>query len=116
MLASFAMQESTCNAGATGGNGEAGLMQIAPINCNAPSGTSCWDVDYNIRRGAELLSQMISNNGGNVIAAVGAYNGWQKGMTINSAQAAKWQGHCFAQNNLDYLTVSIRMRVVSDSR
>lgn len=33
MLASFAMQESTCNAGATGGNGEAGLMQIAPPNC-----------------------------------------------------------------------------------
>ena len=35
MLASFAMQESTCNAGATGGNGEAGLMQIAPENCQA---------------------------------------------------------------------------------
>jgi membrane-bound lytic murein transglycosylase MltF len=35
MLASFAMQESTCNAGATGGNGEAGLMQISPPNCEA---------------------------------------------------------------------------------
>ena len=35
MLASFAMQESTCNPGATGGGGEAGLMQIAPPNCEA---------------------------------------------------------------------------------
>lgn len=35
MLASFAMQESTCNPGATGGNGEAGLMQISPPNCEA---------------------------------------------------------------------------------
>jgi len=35
MLASFAMQESTCNPGATGGGGEAGLMQIAPPNCES---------------------------------------------------------------------------------
>lgn len=35
MLASFAMQESTCNPGVTGGGGEAGLMQIAPPNCES---------------------------------------------------------------------------------
>jgi hypothetical protein len=39
LLASFAMQESTCNPSATGGNGEAGLMQIAQPNCGgAPGG------------------------------------------------------------------------------
>ncbi|WWD21715.1 hypothetical protein CI109_106202 [Kwoniella shandongensis] len=39
MLASFAMQESTCNPSATGGNGEAGLMQLAHENCHgAPGG------------------------------------------------------------------------------
>lgn len=39
MLASFAMQESTCNPSATGGNGEAGLMQLASENCGgAPNG------------------------------------------------------------------------------
>jgi hypothetical protein len=39
MLASFALQESTCNEYATGPNGEYGLMQIAPINCvNPPNG------------------------------------------------------------------------------
>ncbi|GFZ51606.1 hypothetical protein JCM24511_09373, partial [Saitozyma sp. JCM 24511] len=104
MLASFALQESSCNAGATGGNGEAGLMQIAPSNCNPPSGTSCWDVDYNIQRGAELFSNMISSNGGNVIAAVGSYNGWSKGMTYADATAEASEGDCSAQNNLDYLT------------
>lgn len=35
MLASFAMQESTCNPAVTGGGGEAGLMQIAPPNCES---------------------------------------------------------------------------------
>lgn len=29
---------------------------------------SCWDVDYNIRRGAQLFRQMIDANGGNVLA------------------------------------------------
>ena len=58
MLASFAMQESTCYQWATGGNGEAGLMQIAPENCKgAPtwSGSNgCWNVDFNIERGAKV--------------------------------------------------------------
>lgn len=102
MLASFAMQESGCNAGATGGNGEAGLMQIAPPNCE--SGNNCWDVDYNIRRGAQLLSSMIKQNNGNVIAAIGSYNGWQpQQTTYDSATAAARDGNCHAQNNLDYL-------------
>lgn len=59
---------------------------------------------------------MIDANGGNVLAvssptitradlqAIGAYNGWRKGMTVGDATAAKWQGNCHAQNNLDYLT------------
>lgn len=34
LLAAIALQESTCNAGATGRNGEEGLMQITPANCN----------------------------------------------------------------------------------
>ena len=101
MLASFAMQESTCNPSVVGGNGEAGLMQIAPPNCEA--GNDCWNVDYNIRRGAQLFSQMIDANGGNVLAAIGSYNGWQTGMTVGDGTAAASQGNCFAQNNLDYL-------------
>lgn len=101
MLASFAMQESTCNPGATGGNGEAGMMQIAQINCEA--GNNCWDLDYNMNRGAQLFRQMIDANGGNVLAAIGSYNGYRIGLTYADATRAKNEGHCFAQNNLDYL-------------
>ncbi|CAD6582735.1 MAG: hypothetical protein TREMPRED_003374 [Tremellales sp. Tagirdzhanova-0007] len=107
MLASFAMQESTCNPWATGGNGEAGLMQIAPENCGgAPSGEGsqgCWDVDFNIQRGAKLFSDMINSNGGNVIAAIGSYNGWNLKMTYADATAEASEGDCSAQNNLDYV-------------
>lgn len=39
LLASIALQESTCNPSVTGGNGEAGLMQLASANCaDAPNG------------------------------------------------------------------------------
>jgi hypothetical protein len=52
----------------------------------------------------QLFSNMISSNGGNVIAAVGSYNGWSKGMTYADATAEASEGDCSAQNNLDYLT------------
>jgi len=101
MLASFAMQESTCRPEVTGGGGEAGLMQIAPPNCE--DGHNCWDVDYNIRRGAQLFRKMIDDSGGNVLQAIGAYNGWPLGLTVGQATAAKSRGQCLSQNNLDYL-------------
>ncbi|WWC86666.1 uncharacterized protein L201_001543 [Kwoniella dendrophila CBS 6074] len=103
MLASFAMQESTCNPSATGGNGEAGLMQLASVNCGGAPGGNCYDIDFNIQRAAELFSNLIQANGGNVLLAIGSYNGWQAGLTIGSATAAASQGRCAAQNNLDYI-------------
>lgn len=108
MLASFAMQESSCGPGKTGGNGEAGLMQLASENCNgAPDGANgqpnCYDVNFNIQRGAELFASLVTGNGNNVVTAVGLYNGWTLGMTKNDATAAASQGDCWAQNNLDYI-------------
>ncbi|WWC68198.1 uncharacterized protein I206_102121 [Kwoniella pini CBS 10737] len=103
MLASFAMQESTCNPSATGGNGEAGLMQLAQINCGGAPNGNCYDIDFNIKHAAELFSNLIKSNNGNVLTAIGSYNGWQPGLTINSATEAKNQGRCAAQNNLDYI-------------
>ncbi|WWD07408.1 hypothetical protein V865_005506 [Kwoniella europaea PYCC6329] len=103
MLASFAMQESTCNPSATGGNGEAGLMQLAQVNCGGAPGGNCYDVDFNIGRAAELFSNLIQAHGGNVLTAIGSYNGWQPGLTVGSATAAAGQGRCAAQNNLDYI-------------
>ncbi len=39
LLASFAMQESSCNHDAVGGGGEQGLMQISKDKCgDAPNG------------------------------------------------------------------------------
>lgn len=103
MLASFAMQESTCNPSATGGNGEAGLMQLASENCSGAPNGDCYDVDFNIQRAAELFSGLISSNGGNVLLAIGSYNGWYSGLTYAAGTAAASLGQCSAQNNLDYI-------------
>ncbi|WRT64544.1 uncharacterized protein IL334_001476 [Kwoniella shivajii] len=103
MLASFAMQESTCNPAATGGNGEAGLMQLASVNCGGAPGGNCYDIDFNIQRAAELFTNLIDANGGNVLLAIGSYNGWSKGLTVGAATAAAGEGRCAAQNNLDYI-------------
>jgi hypothetical protein len=46
---------------------------------------------------------MIASSGGNVLAAIGQYNGWVPKMTIWSATKAKDEGRCAAQNNLDYI-------------
>lgn len=97
------MQESTCNPSATGGNGEAGLMQLASMNCAGAPGGNCYDINFNVDRAARLFKDLVDANGGNVLVAAGGYNGWRVGMTSDDAQAARWQGNCHAQNNLDYL-------------
>jgi soluble lytic murein transglycosylase-like protein len=96
LLASIAMQESTCNPGATGPNGEIGLMQITPDKCQG----NCWDAYTNIGIGAQYLKSRIDANGGNLAQAMGEYNGWFPGMTEYDANN---KGSCGARNNLDYL-------------
>ncbi|KZT52570.1 glycoside hydrolase family 23 protein, partial [Calocera cornea HHB12733] len=99
-LASFAMQESTCNPGAVGPNGEQGLMQLTVDKCGGAPGGNCQDVWFNINTGANYIQTTISQAGGNVVEAVGQYNGWQTGQTISSVIS---NGNCGAQQNLDYL-------------
>ena len=95
MLASFAMQESTCNPWATGGNGEAGLMQIAPENCGgAPSGEGsqgCWDVDFNIQRGAKVRFDTLRR-----IASIHA----PMSALLGYDQQQWWQCHCCKSRRL----------------
>ena len=99
LLMSFAMQESTCNPSVTGGNGEIGMMQLTPDKCG---GINCWDAATNIMTGAKYFKTEYDNRGQNVLAAAGAYNGWQDGqLSYNSATNQQWG--CRAQNNLDYL-------------
>ncbi|KAL0068796.1 hypothetical protein AAF712_004125 [Marasmius tenuissimus] len=82
MMASFAMQESTCNPSTTGGGGEVGLMQITVDKCGGAPGGNCYDPNYNIRTATSYFKNVLDQSGGNVLQAMGMYNGWQPGMTI----------------------------------
>ncbi|KAJ4483206.1 glycoside hydrolase family 23 protein [Lentinula aciculospora] len=102
-IASFAMQESSCNPATVGGGGEEGLMQLTPDKCtDAPNG-DCQDVDYNIYTGAKYFSDLLDSNDGDLFLSVGSYNGWYKGMTYADATAAASSDCCRCQQNLDYL-------------
>jgi hypothetical protein len=104
LLAAIAMQESSCNPGATGGNGEVGLMQITPDKCpQGHDGGDCRDPGTNIDIGARFLRDTLDGVNGNLPEAVGTYNGWHRGMTYYDATRARQDGNCLAQNNLDYL-------------
>ncbi|KAF8919868.1 glycoside hydrolase family 23 protein, partial [Mucidula mucida] len=103
MMASFALQESTCNPATTGGAGEAGLMQLTSDKCyDAPNG-NCYDPEFNIMRATQYFSGLVKDHGGSILVPVGRYNGWNLGMTYAQATAARWSSCCRCQNNLDYL-------------
>ncbi|CAO1624044.1 unnamed protein product [Sympodiomycopsis kandeliae] len=103
LLMSFALQESTCNAGLTGDNGEIGISQITPDKCNGAPGGNCHDVYFNLKTAANYFKNTLENQcNGNVLCAVGQYNGWQAGK-MTYASATNQQYGCMAQNNLDYL-------------
>lgn len=102
-LASFALQESSCNPQTVGGGGEQGLMQITKDKCGGAPGGNCRDPDFNIRTGARFFADTLRGNGGDVLKSIGQYNGWFPGMTFGQATAARNSGCCRCQNNLDYL-------------
>ncbi|KAG2059074.1 lysozyme-like protein [Suillus hirtellus] len=103
LLASFAMQESSCIPSTVGRAGEQGLMQLTSDKCvGAPNG-DCMDVDFNIGAGAMFFSQLLDENDGDLLSSIGHYNGWFQGMTYANATAAAHGGNCREQNNLDYL-------------
>lgn len=103
ILMSFAMQESSCNPWTHGANGEIGMMQVTPQNCQIMGiqPQDAWDPHTNIDLGARLFKNNLAKSGGNVLLAVGSYNGWEKSMTKNSAENTQYG--CMAQKNLDYL-------------
>jgi soluble lytic murein transglycosylase-like protein len=67
LLASFAMQESSCNPNAVGGGGEQGMMQISQDKCGGAPGGNCLDAAYNVQQGALFLRNRLDANGGNII-------------------------------------------------
>ncbi|KAF8348344.1 glycoside hydrolase family 23 protein [Amanita rubescens] len=103
LLASFAMQESSCIPDAVGGGGEQGLMQISKDKCSdAPNG-DCKNPDYNIGTAAKFFHGLLASNNGNVLVCIGSYNGWFEGMTYNDATAAAKSKCCRCQENLAYI-------------
>ncbi|KAF9263345.1 lysozyme-like protein [Marasmius fiardii PR-910] len=111
VMASFAMQESSCNLSTIGGGSEVGLMQITPDKCGNAPGGNCFDPGYNIRIGAAYFRSVLDQSSGNVLQAMGMYNGWKPGMTIASATAAADSNCCRCQNNLDYLFQMLNSRL-----
>ena len=101
-LASFAMQESSCNPNAVGGAGEQGLMQLTKDKCTDAPGGNCKDPvsqscvaledfilclsrslqNYNIMTGAKYFADTLNGNDGNLLLTIGGYNGWPRGLTV----------------------------------
>lgn len=98
LLAAIAMQESSCQPGAIGGAGELGLMQVTGEKC--PQDGDCLDPQTNIYIGARYLRSRIDANGGNMLQAMGEYNGWFPNMREEDAN----NHPCPQRNNLDYLS------------
>lgn len=78
-------------------------MQLTSDKCHKAPGGNCKDVHYNIKEGARFFSHTLAKKKGNVLEAIGDYNGWFTGMTFAKATAARHSSCCRCQNNLDYL-------------
>lgn len=103
LIASFANQESGCDSQTHGGAGEIGLMQITPDKCGGAPGGNCFDPDFNIHTATAYFAGRIAANNGNLLQAIGEYNGWYQGMTVQAATAAANTSCCHCQQNLDYV-------------
>ncbi|CAE6422022.1 unnamed protein product [Rhizoctonia solani] len=103
LIASFANQESGCNAETIGGGDEQGLMQITPDKCGGAPGGNCRDPDFNIRTAIGYFAGELSRHNGSILHTIGAYNGWYEGMTVPAATAAANTSCCRCQQNLDYI-------------
>jgi len=107
ILASIALQESSCDASAMGAGSTAGLMQISQDKCSGSPGGNCLDPQFNIDAGAKYLADTVQQTGGNFLLALGYYNGWYLGMTVDEVLAVGQGQCCGCMQNLDYLQQSL---------
>ncbi|KZT57200.1 glycoside hydrolase family 23 protein [Calocera cornea HHB12733] len=107
ILASIALQESSCDPSAIGAGGTAGLMQISQDKCTGAPGGNCLDPEFNIAAGARYLAETVEQTGGNFLLALGYYNGWYLGMTVDKVLAVGQTSCCGCMQNLDYLQQSL---------
>lgn len=73
------------------------MLQLTPDKC---ANANCYDAGTNIMMGAKYFKSEVDRFGGNVLEALGAYNGWSSSMTFASATSQQYG--CHSQNNLDY--------------
>ncbi|EJT98468.1 glycoside hydrolase family 23 protein [Dacryopinax primogenitus] len=107
ILASIALQESSCDASSMGAGGTTGLMQISQDKCGGAPGGNCLDPEFNIAAGARYLADTVQQTGGNFLLALGYYNGWYIGMTVDAVLAVGQGSCCGCMQNLDYLQQSL---------
>jgi hypothetical protein len=79
LVAAVVRQESIGQAGAEGPTGAVGLMMVLPAEASGlpwrPSAEELKRPDLNIRWGTGMLRQIIRDSGGDLAAALAAYNG-----------------------------------------
>jgi Transglycosylase SLT domain len=61
LVASIAMQESTCNPSTVGGAGEQGIMQITEDKCGGAPGGDCKDLVRKYNFGLAQLMNTVSS-------------------------------------------------------
>lgn len=70
--------------------------QITADKCgDAPSG-NCADPEYNIKTAANYFASTLASYNGDLLQALGTYNGWYSGMTYNNAIAIKVRHRLFS--------------------
>jgi len=74
LVLAVARVESGFDARATSATGAAGLMQLMPQTAQALGVENSYDPGQNVRGGARYLRELLDRFGGNISAAVAAYN------------------------------------------
>jgi hypothetical protein len=71
-------------------------MQLTPEKCYG----DCYDAWTNIGIGADYFQRTLDSVGGNIALAMGMYNGWREGITLDEANS---RPTCGQRSNMDYL-------------
>lgn len=98
LLAAMAMEESHCDPGVSDSGNPANAGGIMQIQGQKEKGSA--DPATNIMQGARELREHLNASKGNLLEAIGSYNGWQRGLVIKTMIHPPWGG---ASMNLDYL-------------
>lgn len=106
LLAGFAMERSACDVGKVGVEGEQGIMQLTPDQCEGAPGGNCQDTvrsalpletrmltfemqTYNIQTFAQAFVNTLNLNYGNIIQTTGEFAKWFVGLTAVSLRCCR---------------------------